>query len=140
MNDDFEHKLRSLKPGTLPPDFAALLEHPPALPPSRRPRVIVWLSLAAAAAAACVMLLLSSGNSPVPPVTAAAPRFAGESAAPRVTTVRPVSVITDAAQRHWKLLEVDWVEEDTIVFASQPVTVHLQDRHRAIVPVPVYYD
>ena len=71
--------------------------------------------------------------------SAAAPVFAGQRSS-RVTEVRPLSVITDGSNQVWKMMEVNWVEEDTLVSATHPVAAQKQDHYRTLIPVAVHFD
>lgn len=141
MNDPFEEQLRALRPAAMP---AALRERLAAPPPSaRRPdRRILWLTFAtfATAAAACVTAALFINPSRPPgPTAGPIPQLAAERSQ-RVTSVRPLSVVTDESNRTWRLVEVEWVEEDTLVAAGQPSAVQLQDHYRTVVPVAISFD
>ncbi len=58
----------------------------------------------------------------------------------RITSLVPVSMITDESDRPWKFLEVHWVEEDALVSGNHPVALLLQTRRSAIIPVAVQFD
>ncbi len=132
MNDDFESRLRALRPGKLPESLAGRLEQPP-VAVSRR--VLTGVFLAAGAAAALVMMYVRH-MPPVSPVPGNAPVLAGSHES-RVTGVRPLSLVTDSAHRTWRMLEVSWVEESTVVNADRPAAVRVEDYHRTVVPAPV---
>lgn len=146
MNDSFEDRLRALQPGCLPPELAARLDRPP--PASVTParirslRLLVTAGAAAALALAARHALLPPPDGPAPADPAAAaqtPAFAGQRST-EITGVRPLAVITDESNRPWKLVEVNWVEEDTYVFSARPAVVRTQDRYRTVVPVAVRFD
>ncbi len=134
MNDSFEDRLKSLRPGTLPDELRRRLDLPPAAPRSRR---VIRIGFAAAAAA-CLAALLSAVPRPGP-VNVRTPAFAGQRST-HVTGVQPLSVITDESNRLWKMMEVNWVEEDTLVSAARPSAVRMQDHYRTVVPVAVQFD
>lgn len=136
MNDPFEEQLRALRPGKLPEALRGALDLPPSPHPGRR---VVWVAFATAAAA-CLAILLWKANAPSPSGTlATAPVFAGQRSS-RVTEVRPLSVITDGSNQVWKMMEVNWVEEDTLVSATHPVAAQKQDHYRTLIPVAVHFD
>jgi len=137
MNDSFEDRLKSLKPGTLPDTLRRRLDLPPPSPRSRR---VIPAGFAAAAAACLAALLWRESAVPPPgPVNAGVPAFAGQRSS-QVTGVQPLSVITDESNRLWKMMEVNWVEEDTLVSAARPSAVRTQDHYRTVVPVAVQFD
>ena len=137
MNDSFEDRLKSLKPGTLPDELRRRLDLPPAVPRSRR---MIRIGFAAAAAACLAALLWRESAAPPPgPLNVSSPVFAGQRSS-HVTGVQPLSVITDESNRLWKMMEVNWVEEDTLVSAARPSAVRMQDHYRTVVPVAVQFD
>lgn len=139
MNDPFEEKLRALRPAAMPDALREQLARPPQ-PSARRPdRRILWITFATAAAACVTAALFLPPSRPPGTTAATAPQFAVESTQ-RVTAVRPLSVITDESKRPWRLVEVEWVEEDTLVAADQPAAVQLQDHYRTVVPVAIHFD
>jgi len=75
----------------------------------------------------------------LPPASNSMPSFAVDREQ-RVTGLRSLAVVTDESNQRWKLVEVNWVEEQTLVSASQPLTVQLQNHHRAVVPVAIHFD
>jgi hypothetical protein len=138
MNDPFEEKLRALRPAAMPAGLQERLARPPE-PAARRPdRRILWITFAAAAAA-CVTAALFLHSSPSPATPGGTPQLVAERSQ-RVTSVRPLSVVTDETKRAWRLVEVQWVEEDTLVAADQPSAVQLQDHYRTVVPVDIHFD
>ncbi len=134
--NDFESQLRALKPQVLPPALQQRLAVPPASAP---PNLIRFRWLAWAGAAAALILALAHAFRPaatIPPAVT----VSATSRESTVTSVIPVSVLTDAANRRWRLVEVNWVEEDTVVSSSRPIALQLQQDHRAIIPVAIQYD
>lgn len=139
MNDSFEERLRGLKPGPLPEPLRQRLSTPP---PSRSlmSRRIIHAAFGLAVAA-CLALMLSPPRKEgsLPPASNNTPSFAVDREQ-RVTGLRSLAVVTDESNQRWKLVEVNWVEEQTLVSASQPLTVQLQNHHRAVVPVAIHFD
>jgi hypothetical protein len=143
MNDPFEERLKAMKPGTLPAELKARLVEPkeegrPA--PQKTNNIIrfVW-PIAIAAAAACLALLLSHKQIAVPHQSSETPTLASSNIQ-RVTEVLPLSSMVDESQRTWKFVEVQWVEQTTVVSAAQPVAVQLEDRYSTVIPVAIAYD
>lgn len=139
MNDPFEEQLRALRPAAMPAALRERLAEPP--PPSaRRPdRRILWITFATAAAACMTAALFIHPDRPTGPTAGNIPQLAAERSQ-RVTSVRPLSVVTDESNRAWRLVEVEWVEEDTLVAAGEPSAVQLQDHYRTVVPVAISFD
>jgi hypothetical protein len=139
MNDPFEEQLRALRPTAMPAELRERLTGPPQ-PSARRPdRRILWLTFATAAAACVTAALFLNPPRPPEPTAGNAPQLAAERSQ-RVTSVRPLSVVTDESNRAWRLIEVQWVEEDTLVAANRPSAVQLQDHYRTVVPVAISFD
>ena len=137
MNTDpFEERLRSLRPGTMPDTLRERLADAPPVEARRRGKVVWAVFAATAAAAACVVVFLRPAR---PLATSGAPVLASTSSS-RVTEVKPLSVITDEADRPWKFVQVNWVEEDTLVSAANPAAIHRQDNYATVVPVRVIFD
>jgi hypothetical protein len=139
MNDSFEEKLRALKPGALPEPLRQRLSAPPVRRSSASRRIVY--AAFGLAAAACLALMLSrlGKEGPLPPASSSMPSFAVDREQ-RVTGLRSLAVVTDESNQRWKLVEVNWVEEQTLVSASEPLTVQLQNHHRAVVPVAIHFD
>jgi hypothetical protein len=140
MNDPFEEKLRMLKPGILPAEVQVRL----ADPPTGFGKSTHWLypsfgGLLAAAASIALVLHFKTGPAPAPRSVGNAPLLA-QSTEQRVTSVRPLSVFTDNTNRKWKLMEVSWVEEDTMVSTTHPVAVQTRNQYRTIVPSEIQFD
>lgn len=135
--NDFESQLRALKPQALPPSLQQRLAGPPGIAPQTMIR-LRWLAWAGAAAA-LTLALIEAFRSPAPILTVplAVSATARES---RVTSVVPVSLLTDSTNRRWRLMEVSWVDEDTVVSSRRPIALQLQQDHRAIIPVAIQYD
>lgn len=135
MNDSFETALARLKPGKLPPELKQNLANPPAKPlPFGR-----MCSAAAVLAAAACFVLLFNHSSPTAGSDSKIPTHA-QASVHRVTEVRPLSVFTDAKQRSWKLLEVNWIEEETIISTDRPAIAQVQQSHRMVVPCAIHFD
>ena len=134
--DPLEERLRSLRPGVMPEVLLERLADPPAVPTSRRGKIIRIAFAATATAAACAALWFR----PAPPEEPASAPVLASTRTSRVTEVTPVSVITDAASRPWKFVRVNWVEEDMLVSAANPSAVQMQDYHATIIPVAVTFD
>lgn len=138
MNDPFEEKLRSLKPGVLPGPLLQRLSEPPVRRISITGRA-VWATLGLAAAA-CLALMISRSGDRVPvPGNGRIPSFAADREQ-RVIGMRSLAVVTDESNQRWKLVEVNWVDEETLVSTGQPFAVQLQNRHSAVVPVAIHFD
>jgi hypothetical protein len=140
MNDPFEEKLRMLKPGTLPAAVRMRL----ADPPTGFGKPNHWLypsfgALLAAAASIALVLHFKTGPAPTPGSVGNVPLLA-QSTEQRVTSVRPLSVFTDQTNRKWKLMEVSWIEEDTMVSTTHPVAVQTRNQYRTIVPSEIQFD
>jgi hypothetical protein len=135
-SDPLEERLSALRPGKMPDALLRRLEQAPRPETPRGGRVVRVCFASAAAAAACALLWPRSEQVPAP---SAAPVLASARSS-RLTEVKPLSVITDAAQRPWKFVQVRWVEEDTLVSAANPSAVQLQDHYATIVPVAVTFD
>ena len=148
MNDsltDFEAQLRAARPARLPDDLRASLAHPPAIAAAvaagdrgGRSKVMAWL-MPAAAAAALVAVMLAGMGSGRAPRSEGAPLLAG-SRESHVTGVRPLGVVKDDRHRLWRLVEVDWVDTETVVSAPHAVAMRHEAPHRAIVPVAIAFD
>jgi hypothetical protein len=137
MNDPFEEQLRALRPAAMPAALRERLAGPP--PSARRPdRRILWITFATAAACVTAALFIHPDR-PNGPTAGPIPQLAAERSQ-RVTSVRPLSVVTDESNRAWRLVEVEWVEEDTLVAAGRPSAVQLQDHYRTVVPVAISFD
>ena len=149
MNDsltDFEAQLRAARPARLPESLRLQLAQPPVLAtalaaerPAGRSKVIAWLMPAAAAAALVAVMLVAMGGKGAAPASGRAPLLAG-SRESRVTGVRPLGVVTDDRHRLWRLVEVDWVDTETVVSAPHAVAMRHESPHRAIVPVAIAFD
>jgi hypothetical protein len=138
MNDPFEEQLRALRPAAMPAALRERLAEPP--PSARRPdRRILWITFATAAAACVTAALFLNPSRPPGQSPGTIPQLAAERSQ-RVTSVRPLSVVTDESNRAWRLVEVEWVEQDTLVAADQPSAVQLQDHYRTVVPVAIRFD
>lgn len=135
MNDSLEAQLRALKPGKLPPSLTERLSHPP---PLRRVRRTVFRAAFVLSAAACIAFAFIR-RTPASAAPLTVPVMAASTSS-RVTEARPLSVITDEANRTWKMMEVRWVDESTYVTTKQPVAVQRQDHYRTVVPVAVQFD
>ncbi len=138
MNDPLEAQLRRLRPGALPAEVQTRLEVPPFRESTARRGKIVRFVFAAAAAAAVVALLLRHDAPPV--VTPGPSPVFADSEIRRVQDVRPLAVVSEGL-RAWELVEVNWVEENTHVSASNdPLAVQISHPHRTIVPVEILLD
>jgi hypothetical protein len=135
MNDPLEAQLRALKPAALPSVLTVRLNDPP---PVRGVARTIFRSILWASAAACIAFVFIR-HTPPSPVSRSIPVMAASSSS-RVTEARPLSVITDEANRTWKMMEVQWVDESTFVTAKKPVAVQRQDHYRTVVPVAVQFD
>ena len=144
MNDPFEERLKAMRPGAMPEELKARLVEPkeegqPA--PQKTPNKItrfIW-PIAITAAAACITLALSPKQIAVPHQSSETPTLASSNTQ-SVTDVQPLSFMTDESQRAWKFVEVQWVEQTTIVSAARPVAVQLEDRYSTVIPVAIAYD
>jgi hypothetical protein len=139
MNDPFEEQLRALRPAVMPAGLRDRLADPPQTSAKRQDRRILWITFATAAAACVTAALFLNPSRPPETTVATTPQFAAERSQ-RVTSVRPISVVTDESNRAWRLVEVVWVEEDTLVATDQPTAVQLQDHYRTVVPVAIRFD
>lgn len=160
MNEGIEARLRQLRPGALPETLAHRLERPPPAPVRSTRPVLLAVSLVSAAALIVVAAWhqLQTDASPadraevheVPPprdVVPTAPAHSAPLAASlasahttEVTGVQPISIITDGSNRAWRMIEVNWIEEDTFVFSRHPNVVRTQDQYRTVVPVALTLD
>ena len=137
--DDFEARLRSAKPAALPPELKARLASPPAIPNRRRLIIPFLASLSALSAAAAAWIVSAHHhNSPIPP-NSNRPLVA-ESRESHVTNLRPVGVVSDNHQRLWRLVEVAWVDADSLVSSPDSLAVISHEHHRAIVPVAITFE
>lgn len=137
--DNFEARLRSAKPAALPPELKARLASPPALP-NRRRRIIPFLTaLTALSAAAAAWIVATHLHTPPTPTSPTHPLVA-ESRASRVTNLRPLGVVSDNHQRLWRLVEVAWVDADSLVSSPDSLAVISHQHHRAIVPVAITFE
>jgi negative regulator of sigma E activity len=100
-----------------------------------------------AAAAAVAVVVIGYGVSKLrqptvlPPDSGLAPAIAFASEKQHVVTgVRPVATFRDAAKRPWRLMEVTWTEQDTLVSTSVPTLVRVEENRSALVPVAVRFD
>ncbi len=134
--NDFESQLRALKPQALPPALQQRLAAPPVLaaPTILRFRWLAWTGAAAALVLALGYLFRPATTIHQPGIVSATSRES------TVTSVIPVSLLTDTANRRWRLVEVSWVESDTVVSSSRPIAMQLQQDHRALIPVAIQYD
>ena len=161
MKQGIEDHLRRLRPGALPDALARRLDAPPRISvSSAAPRMLLGLAAAAALVALAALVAWHQTHSPSTPAQArmdppaapaasaarsinapsdSAPVFAGAHTT-EVTDVRPVTVVTDESNRPWRMIEVNWVEEDTYVFADHPAVVRTQDHYRTVVPVALPLD
>ncbi len=74
-----------------------------------------------------------------PPTTDSSPILA-DSSRRRVEDLRPLAVVSEG-QRAWELVEVQWVDETTVVSAArQSHAVQASNTHRTIVPVEIMLD
>lgn len=144
MNDPFEERLKAMKPGALPAELKARLAEPkeegqPA--PQKNPNKItrfIW-PIATTAAAACITLAISPKQIAVPHHSSEVPTLASSNTQ-SVTEVQPLRFMTDESQRAWQFVQVQWVEQTTVVSALRPVAVQLEDRYSAVIPVAIAYD
>ena len=143
MNDPFEERLKAMKPGAMPEELKARLVEPKeegqAAPQKRTKIIHVLWPIAITAAAACLALLFSHKQIAVPHQSSETPTLASSNIQ-RVTEVLPLSSMMDESQRAWKFVEVQWVEQTTVVSAAQPVAVQLEDRYSTVIPVAIAYD
>ena len=144
MNDPFEERLKAMKPGALPAELKARLAEPKEewhLAPQKTNNIIIRFAwpIAITAAAACLALLLSHKQIAIPHQSSETPTLASSNIQ-RVTEVLPLSSMMDESQRAWKFVEVQWVEQTTVVSAAQPVAVQLEDRYSTVIPVAIAYD
>ena len=137
--DDFEARLRSTKPAALPPELKARLASPPALPNRRRLIIPFLTALSALSAAAAAWIVSSHHHTPPTPTDSNRPLVA-ESRESRVTNLRPVGVVSDNYQRLWRLVEVAWVDADSLVSSPDSLAVISHEHHRAIVPVAITFE
>lgn len=139
MNDSFEEKLRAMKPGELPESLRQRLSGPRWSRAASHGKVMKFaFGLAAAACLALVVSRFVPSGTSVPPGSSV-PSFAADREQ-RVTGLRSLAVVTDESNQRWKLVEVNWVEEQTLVSTTQPLTLQLQNHHRAVVPVAIHFD
>ena len=127
MNDPFEERLRALRPSALPGELRERLAQAPAVSTSPG-RLLAFLM--PFAAAACLALFLAWPS----PVSAQGSVLVS-TLSQEVTGVRPISLITDEANRPWEFVEVSWVEESTLVSSGSPVALQIRDLHRAVASV-----
>lgn len=137
--DDFEARLRSTKPAALPPELKARLASPPATPNRRRLIIPFFTALSALSAAAAAWIVSSHHQTPPSPPDSNRPLVA-ESRESRVTNLRPVGVVSDNHQRLWRLVEVAWVDADSLVSSPDSLAVISHEHHRAIVPVAITFE
>ena len=137
--DDFEARLRSARPAALPPELKARLSSPPALP-NRRRRIIPFLAALSALSAAAAAWIVSTHHHNSPPPPDSNLPLVAESRASRVTNLRPVGVVSDNHQRLWRLVEVAWVDADSLVSSPDSLAVISHQHHRAIVPVAITFE
>lgn len=140
MNDpfyDFEAQLRSVRPAALPPELKARLASPPALP--NRRRIIPFLTALSALSAAAAWIVSTHLHTPPTPPDSNLPLVA-ESRASHVTNLRPVGIVSDNHQRLWRLVEVAWVDADSLVSSPDSLAVISHQHHRAIVPVAITFE
>ena len=139
MNDSFEEKLRAMKLGELPESLRQRLsERPLPRDASHRNVMRIAFGLAAAACVTFVVSRLASPSSSLPPGVPV-PSFAADREQ-RITGLRSLAVVTDESNQRWKLVEVNWVDEQTLVSTQQALTVQLQNHRRAVVPVAIHFD
>jgi len=143
LNDPFEERLKAMKPGIMPEELKARLVAPREEAPlasQQRPKMIhVAWPIAITAAAACLALVFSIRNTTVHPQSSETPTLASSNIQ-RVTEVLPLSSMLDESHRVWKFVEVQWVEQTTVVSAIRPVAVQLEDRYSTVIPVAIAYD
>ncbi len=139
MNDPFEEKLRAMRPGELPESLRQRLSGAPLSRAASNGKVMrIAFGLAAAACVTFVISRFSPPSTSLPP-GAPVPSFAADREQ-RVTGLRSLAVVTDESNQRWKLVEVNWVEEQTLVSTTQALTVQLQNHRRAVVPVAIHFD
>lgn len=141
MNDpfnDFEARLRSTKPAALPPELKARLASPPATP-NRRRLIIPFLTALSTLSAAATWIVSTHQHTPPPHPVSNRPLVA-ESRESRVTNLRPVGVVSDNHQRLWRLVEVAWIDADSLVSSPDALAVISHQHHRAIVPVAITFE
>lgn len=151
MNDPIEDALNRLKPAEMPNDLMArlsaarsLIANPGAKEaPARQPgflaRWLLPLGVCAAAAAATVAALQFSGDKPVEPGPVAS---ASESAPAvpferedRFVGAREVGLIVPPNQPPIRLMEVEWMEADTLHSGPNGHGVRVETRRRGVVPM-----
>jgi hypothetical protein len=141
MNDpfyEFEAQLRSARPAALPPELKARLASPPALP--NRRRIIPFLASLSALSAAAAAWIVSTNHHICPTPPDSNHPLVAESRESRVTNLRPVGVVSDNHQRLWRLVEVAWVDSDSLVSSPDSLAVISHEHHRAIVPVAITFE
>ena len=142
MKDPLEEALEKLKPAEMPNDLMArltALRPQPAKAPLWERLSRKWLLPVVAGACAGVVALTWLRNSDDPkPVTG--PQLAHVAPIPfersdYLVGARDVGVVVAPNQQPYRVIEVEWLEEDTIRASERGPGVRVETKRREIIPV-----
>ena len=138
MNDPLEDQLRQLRPGPLSARLSERLAVPPSLEDERDASGTRW-QWTAGAAAAVVLLAGVAASFWLHGREAMAVPLA-RSSDEQLVDVRTVAVVSDGDRRAWEIVELDFVDQETLVGGTGGLAVQTESSHRQFVPVELHFD
>jgi hypothetical protein len=135
MNDPLEDLLRQLRPSPFTARLSERLASPPDLENERDQAggARWWFAAAGAAAAVCGALLL-----PGAPEEKAV-SFA-RSKAEQLLDARRLAVVDDGSRRAWEIVELEFLDEETLVGGNGALAMRTQTVRHQLVPVELRFD
>ncbi len=149
MNDPIEDALNRMKPAEMPNDLMARLtaarslitkeKEAPAKQPGFLARWLLPLGVCAAAAVATVVALKYTGATPTTSTPIAINKQPAQSTPfereDRFVSAREVGIIVPPNQRPIRLMEVEWLESDTIRPSGDGHAVRVETTRKGVVPM-----
>ena len=146
--DRIEEALKKMEPGAVPPHLMARLTaaRPQSHSGSRdsRWRSVVFRWLAPVVASACVAVATFSlldhnrradESSAPSPVAVAENRPVPVESQDFLVAARPVGIVVAPNQRPYRIMDVEWLEYETVRSASGGPAIHTATKRRDVVPV-----
>lgn len=137
MNDPIEEALKRMKPAEMPSDLMARLTAARPQPVERPAFWKRWLLPIAAGATAAILATVWLRNEPPQekkPMIAQAAALPVERNDYLVGT-REVGVILGPNQRPYRVMEVEWLEQDTIRPNAAGSAIRVETKRRDVIPV-----
>lgn len=134
--DPLENELRSLRPGPLPDGLRQRLASPPEMASEieSAPHWQWWTAVGSAAAAVVFTLFFQGGS---PSITSSP---LASSRSERFIDARSLGFVDDGSRRAWELVELEFLDEETLVSTNGTLAMQTQTVRRQIVPVELHFD